>query len=942
MSQSNNQPISNIRDSFFSKKNFTILKDIMNDYSTNRYQEPYDARNDIALFQMMEYEVQKINPKLSDQAMRKPEIKPFVIQMNKHVIEQMISFINKQNLNKIPKQNKMIENMNAVDQSMAMMREINENRMKETPNSVVTDQEPIQYTESVTKRFQSLQKERTNADNNNQLSTATKSINEVRGLIQPLGPSGTPKISGSSMITPRPQMEASNPEQFANTDQMNKRYQVEYHQRNRERAIQESIAAATATNAAAATAAANAAANAANPFSDFVPIIRKQQSQQPPPELPNFSMASSQELIGRPGAEPSVIVNKNDTLYYRSNLQNVDQYDDESPAEDIKIQKLMRNTQDMSIRSNPMGSIPVIRPTQSKNFAAADDEDQILPRETIVAPDGSSNQELLDRFDKRALYAKSNIILPVRTKLTRHEYFITVDSQDRNLAVYPQSTHFQLVFNPAGDTVQTRIVTDGDNNLIYQYQEKFIGDAINASIPSAYANILEMQCINAMIPHSEMWVCGLFPYLYNGPRIDENSKVQYQFGSMPFGPIWQDDIGIPKNVLSEPYLIMKIDELVGRGPYKGTNDVNTNAFAKLVFDGNLDHKGRFTQFIKMKTMGNEMYRYSPSALGRLDRWTIRLMTNCGEYVNFGPDKSYIQSICPGNLLTRGQTAPEFVGKCSTRFTISRKQLEYTTTPAHCLIPGDKLYFYNSRPQEFTPFASNVMLYEITCCEPDYQSQQTLELDPTVISLTNQRVLIKAQIMNETKYPNTVKLLNFRELNMLGNYFVMQYQIIENGNTLITVYVEYLKICGYDSAGNIITDKPQYYDPNNPNQEILVSQIGFATSNPSGIQTDSNISLFRKCGWFVSHITPTANDCPDGAECADPTNARAHCGEALDPVEATDVFEINYPFDLLSKEYQTNYYSNDFFFIKQRLQISYTFRIVCLEKDPELLEASIDD
>jgi hypothetical protein len=601
------------------------------------------------------------------------------------------------------------------------------------------------------------------------------------------------------------------------------------------------------------------------------------------------------------------------------------------------------------MRGEDMSSnrIPVIRPTQTKQFSdISENENENLNKQLMGDDNGRP-------FDKRELYAKTNIILPPKSKLIRREQFVTIDSQDRNLQTYPTSTHFQVVFDPASDAMERRQIFDGDNNLISEVMVKVHGDTRHAFIPSEYQNILEIQCVNAMIPHSEMWVCGLFPYSFNGPRIDENKKVQYQFGSMPFGPIWTDEIGIPKNVLSEPYLILKIDELVGRGPYKGTNDVNTNAFAKLIFDGNLDHKGRFTQFIKMKTMGNEIYRYNPATLGRLDRWTISLQNNTGSYVNFGPDKSYIQTITPGNILTKGQVPSRYVGMCSTRIKISSKQLEYTDVAAHGLIPGDKIFIYNTRPVEYVKFVGSVLLYEMSCCPPDnvpVQSKPPNQFEPINLGVnvqpqpandtSSQKVLIKARITNE-KYNGQMKFLDFRAFSSLGNYFVLQYQVYVNNTPSVDVSLEYLKICGFDSTGNIITDKPMFYDPADPTQSLFVQHIGYAENNPGGVQSDTALSVFSKYGVYVTKVNPLENNCTASVD--GNGEGREHCSdEASISPNDNDTFEINYPFELLPGEYKTNYYSNDFFFIKQRLQTSYTFRIVTLEKDTELLESAIDN
>jgi hypothetical protein len=970
--ESSKNSITSLRNSFLSQKNYKILKTTLNDYFMQRHQIPYDEKNDVALYQMMDYEVQKVKPDIIDRGIKKTDVRPYVHSMNKHIIEQMISFLNKQyNQNKpaIPH-----ESFNNALSDTLKLRKQNENSM------ILSNSEPLEEGLSpqvIQKRLRNIQKDRDREQGN--IHNPESALNQQR--IQPrpeIVQFDRKNMGNNQLINSDMKQMVQNREtpihypvdQRRNTQQQPMQQQPMQQQPMQQQPMQQQPMQQQPMQQQPQQQKINKIIEGLfNPVREIMPqtppishslstISSIPSIPKTPVELPNFSTASIPNIssniqtLSTPGAEPSSLINRNDTIFYPTQRSDIHQ-------QDPSIQRMIDNTANMSrISSFSLNGIPTIQPMHSQMFSSYEDDSNadnnignsgnIMNSGEIGGQIESSSsfvkkQNEANRFDKRELYARSNIIMPPRTKLVRQERYITIDSQDRNLQVYPQSTNFQVIFNPAGDSFENREVRDAENNLLYTMQVKYVGDTHNATIPSAYSNIYEIQCVNAMIPHSEMWVCGRFPYVFNGPRIDENRKTLYQFPSMPYGPIWQDDIGIPKNVLSEPYLILKIDELVGRGPYKGTNDTNTNAFAKLVFDGNLDHKGRFTQFIKMKTMANETYRYNPSSLGRLDRWTMKLQTNTGAYVNFGPDKSFVQTICPGNILTKGQTLKQFVGKCSTRITISKKQLEYTDVEGHCLIPGDKIFIYNTRPNNYIKFVGNIVLYELSCCSPTPTNEEILDLSNSVIPIEDalsKKVIVKAQIVND-KYVSTTKFLDFRSFAGIGNYFVMQYQIVENDVIINDIYLEYLKICGYDSSGNIITDKPQYYDPANPNQTIYVKQIGYAESNQEGLLSDNNLSLFSNNGWFVTQINPSSNTCPDPT-CAN-ENGKEHCSDeaTIDPAES-DIFELNYPYELLTAEYRENYYSNDFFFIKQRLQLSYTFRIVTLEKDPEMLEASIDN
>ena len=132
------------------------------------------------------------------------------------------------------------------------------------------------------------------------------------------------------------------------------------------------------------------------------------------------------------------------------------------------------------------------------------------------------------------------------------------------------------------------------------------------------------------------WVCGNSPddyYDYNCTGTPANTLC------VPYGPKYTSDTGVAVSILNEPYLLLEIDEI--SGPYEGTNDANSNAFAKLVLSSDWKRDYYFSQissFVYMSTAGKETYNYNPTNLGTLDKMTLRLKKYDNDLYEFGNDK----------------------------------------------------------------------------------------------------------------------------------------------------------------------------------------------------------------------------------------------------------------------------------------------------------------
>ena len=93
---------------------------------------------------------------------------------------------------------------------------------------------------------------------------------------------------------------------------------------------------------------------------------------------------------------------------------------------------------------------------------------------------------------------------------------------------------------------------------------------------SRYSNICEIECISVNIP-------------------SDIKNSQYLF----------DNKTCPSNIISFPYILLNIDQL--KGPYNGTNEYLSNAFAKLIPKAIISNNSNFIELVP--SGDHEIYRY---------------------------------------------------------------------------------------------------------------------------------------------------------------------------------------------------------------------------------------------------------------------------------------------------------------------------------------------
>jgi hypothetical protein len=587
-------------------------------------------------------------------------------------------------------------------------------------------------------------------------------------------------------------------------------------------------------------------------------------------------------------------------------------------------------------------------------------------------------------FNPKTLGSRNPVIFPEKPKYIKKIHYVTIDSRDRDLELYPSASFFQVKFSPATDSILTKTicVTSDMRTVLYGFKEDISGER-GASIPRTFENIYSIQCTQAIVPLESTYVCGIAPNRFYDNRIDTicapgatgasgNDNVIKNFGKysgrvIPIqqhtnNPIWNNNIGIQTTVLDIPYLLLTIKELESYSPYYGTNTPNRRAFAKLVYDTNF---GVLSPFIKMLTSEtDEYYKFEPTPLSRLDKFTLALDTPEGNPFFFGLDKIYIQTIkespnflkgCPSGTYPNGQK----YGIPATRIFIDTKRTFgdqsiicdcNTFLKSAAVKPGDLIFIYSTVPGNPTWIIFQDVDKLIT-----YNKFRIIINEENTFTY-NLSINIIIDELNDIEEP-----IDFSKFMQVDGYFLVLnidnnnpvYNVINIDSTNITVKkviqndIEILKI--YDNT--------------------IITRIGFSKQNNKGILQDIQGAINNDGGVRVCSVGDSTLCTPDEKVCEDCTISQTgnflcdpgnpYCCD-YDPNNAgseSNFFSLINPDGILPDPTDTLYFDIDFpasnipifirdinfqngevFFIKQKLQISYTFKIITLEKDYKNLES----
>ena len=615
---------------------------------------------------------------------------------------------------------------------------------------------------------------------------------------------------------------------------------------------------------------------------------------------------------------------------------------------------------------------------------------------------------------------QDNVILQKKKKLITKDYYITIDSRDRDLAIYTSPYNFQVKFVPTSNSIAYGKFTDDNNNIIYESKTIYFGDDQGANILKNYDNIEKIECLSVQLPILTNYMSGTMPTKYwPGVLPDIPTDASSNFYRGRFLPYWENYNGVNINIFSEPYFLLSIKEL--KGPYEGTNKYLSNAFAKLipefVTQGSGWNQNYSSHFMELKTSGShEIYKYDPTNLGNLDKMSLLIQDKDGyEYTNM-IDKLYILGVpindggtfypstfdpinisnCANNKfrLTSFEIAEShpsycqdclkkeafysFCDNCLSEYNIglntdASNNLANQSLQTLTLKIGDKIYFYDTRPQfpSIIFFHSSIKVKKIlqcnlynskyykkdcnlnnsckktdcnkekkNACEKEYCESKDkdigyafgkIETDESIIP-TKDYISIELIISNEnektkvdmrTIFPKLYQENNFIDQSLSsGNKKILKYSdvYLYLSYTISGVnYKEFVKVVGFQSH-KVIVERPINYPIN---KKMKVLKIGFAKSYKRGRQNDNKYSLFYRGGHRVVFLGEK-DHWDDGKQLLN-----------LDDVGGTVTIDLPYKYIKKDEKYIS---SNEVFIIQAKLQTSYTFKISTMVRDYEKLDS----
>ena len=448
--------------------------------------------------------------------------------------------------------------------------------------------------------------------------------------------------------------------------------------------------------------------------------------------LGNFAVSQNEMNSAIESISNLNIEMENDTM--STPIINLNEKRENNPKPVSIVEKFTSSNISSLDRNN--GNVVISNNSNPKNVILPASNDLNSP--SILEAHNSSSGKYFSLPDSITSRSKE-IILPPKLNTTNKDFYITIDSHNRDLEAYPNPNYFQVKFSPTSNSRSINAMYDSENNIIYEAKTLIFGDDGGASLSRTYDNVLEIQCLGAILPLAPTWVAGTVPY-------DFDDRLNYK---------WTAGNGKIITLLNEPYILLTIDEL--RGTYEATNTPSSNAFAKLISTtsfGNTSDEFA-SSFMSLKTSGpHETYKYNPTTLGKIDKLTLGLFKRNGLHYPVGIDKLYISKFSMHNekidtgfcetssnltVININLNHYEYGKECNELENKRSCQLQTTG-----IVPGDLLYFYDTTPDDgqIIRFHKNVQLYTLDKYEKAYNKDDNcdfLSTDEPVIDNKNSTI-----------------------------------------------------------------------------------------------------------------------------------------------------------------------------------------------------------
>ena len=582
----------------------------------------------------------------------------------------------------------------------------------------------------------------------------------------------------------------------------------------------------------------------------------------------------------------------NDRNYNISNNQN----------ENLKNNSIQSDIEEMMKKGNNLNDFNlvndnIIQPYDMDNMMDENiiDINNFSNKEDFKGEDLSNDNKVRDRistFENTSDFPHPPLSIPTKQKQIEKDIIIVIDSRDRDLSVYPHPNHFQVKFGGNSDTIEIPTHLNNDGTINHEVATLFKGYG-GASINNIMKNIKAIQLINVIVPYSPVYYNGKCPTKFNNNNQTQNGETDWAGAngllSQAYEPLYDTSgpsgTGIPIDVLSEPYLLIDVDEINTQHYFRSTNLENERAFARVINDKLFGSALKSSYIVYTTYSPDEKMTFYPTLLSSLDKMTLHVRNQTNTHVNFGQDKTYIASFdtstldirnrCIGNTNTKG-----------TKITITTQHNDYIqddcpndTILGHCLSPGDIIYLYDTRP---------------CISEHVFKLNQNQVTGTYSLSSGNHLFEIKFKALPTKKGEKSVT----RTL-ALSNYVLVGDYLSISGNLY--------KVTGFSGRKAILSLK----DYNINNLSGTYKEVGFVRQNKRGFIKDDTCSINYKGGYRVCYV-----------------------------ISATE-FVIDYPYSSLTNYLKnSNYEVNSVFFIKKYMQINYMFKFTIVEKDYEQIKSDI--
>jgi hypothetical protein len=531
-----------------------------------------------------------------------------------------------------------------------------------------------------------------------------------------------------------------------------------------------------------------------------------------------------------------------------------------------------------------------------------DEDDMFNNLDKVTSIGDSGRQDIIDQERKINTpfkigttnnFSHPYLEIPRKHKQVEKDIIVVIDSKDRDLHLYPNSNHFQVKFGGNSDSIEIPTHINSDGTITHEVATLFKGYT-GAQINSTMKNIKEIQLINVIVPYTPIYYNGNCPTKFNNDnqKITSNNNWDGTKGvlSGAYEPLYDEGgpsgTGIPIDVLSEPYLLIDVDEIDTQHYFRSTNVENERAFARVINDKIFGSSLQSSYVIFTTYSPEEKMTFDPTLLSSIDKMTLHVRNQSNTHVNFGQDKTYtsnlseytvtpIQNRCNGNNITNG-----------TQITITTKHNDYIqedcahdTISGHCLSPGDIIYLYDTRP-----------------CRTEHIFQLNKDQVTGTYSLSGSIHLFEIKFKSVPVKKGDKIATRILELS---NYLLTGDYISISGNLY--------KVIGFSKRKAILSSND--FDRNN----LVIGtfkDIGFVRQNKRGFIDDNACSINYKGGYRVCYIIDSTN------------------------------FVIDYPYESLTTHLKNNYEGDSVFFIKKYMQVNYMFKFKIVEKDYEELKSDI--